>query len=130
MRRHGFVLVAAAALAAVGCSESPTGPSGVGLDFQIFAPATLPTKAVVDVETRIAGSERIEYPLLVTYEKANVGESFVVVGTQTIADARTRSVAMRVPLFEDPRIRVTVTEASSRAVSVSKTVQVDVLDFP
>ncbi len=125
------LLALLAPLAGAACSDD-TSPLAAGsrIEFSINAPDELPVKGVVDVETRILLAQGVEYPLEVTYEKANAGEPFLVVGGLTIASAETSRVSMQVPVFEDPEIRVTVRESSAQGLTVSKSVRVDVLEFP
>lgn len=128
--RARLLLLPLAALA-FACSDdvSPLA-GGSRIEFEILAPAELPAKGVVDVETRVLLAQGVEYPLEITYEKANVGGPFLVEGAQSIASAATTRVSLRVPVFEDPQIRVTVRESSAQGLTVSKTVRVDVLEFP
>lgn len=129
MRPRLLCLPLAAMLLACSDDASPLA-GGSRIEFEILAPTELPAKGVVDVETRILLAQGVEYPLEVTYEKANVGGPFLVEGAQTIASAGTSRVSLRVPVFEDPQIRVTVRESSAQGLTVSKTVRVDVLEFP
>ncbi len=123
--------VLALAAAALGCSsDNPSAPAETALDFQIDVPHQIQTKGVLDVETRITRANGIQYPLTVTYEKANVDEPFLKVGEVYINDASQSVTGVRVPILKDPQIRVTVSEASAAHLTVSKTVAVDVVDFP
>jgi hypothetical protein len=125
------VCLVIASLLVAGCTDddSPFEPGAV-IDFEIIVPAVLQAKGLVDVETHILLARGVEYPLEVTFEKANTGAPFFVEGTQTIQSSATSRVSIRIPLLEDPRIRVTVRESSAQGLTVSKSVQVDVLDFP
>lgn len=119
----------------IACSDDGDGNPFVlqpQLDFQIVVPAELAVKGVVDVEMRILVARNVEYPLEVTFEKANVGEPFVALApVQIIGSASTNSVSIGpVPVYEDPTFRVTVTESSAQRISVSKLVTVNVLEFP
>lgn len=129
MRARLFVLPLAAVVLACSDDASPLA-AGSRIEFEILAPAELPAKGVVDVETRILLAQGVIYPLEITYEKANVGGPFLVEGVQTIESAATSRVTLRVPVFMDPQIRVTVRESSAQRLTVSKTVRVDVLEFP
>ena len=130
MRRSKFAWIAAA-VAFAACSDD--GPSGLGrktLDFEIEAPQQIPTKSVVTVEARITDIDAARYPLIFVFEKANVGEPFVAVAQITLARSGQRIASAAIPVVMDPRIRVTVRESSESETTVSKTVFIDVLDFP
>lgn len=117
----------------VACGDDDGGPAGLqapGIDFVIVAPTELPTKATVDVEIQITEARAVQFPLAVEVDKANVGEEFIRVGGFIMLDEDDRRFVARVPVLMDPRIRVTVSESGVRALSVSKTIAIDVLDFP
>ncbi len=113
----------------VACGSDPTTPSGPGIDFNVSAPVELPTKSRVDVVVTITRARGVVFPLLVEFEKKNVGQPFNRQGLFVLSD-EDRQIAMAVVLRMDPLVRVTVTDSGSPALSVTKTVAVDVLDFP
>lgn len=123
----GLAVVAAVFL--VACGDDPTSPSGPGIDFSISAPVELPTKSRVDVVVTITRAQEVVFPLLVEFEKKNVGQPFNRQGLFVLSD-QDRQIAMAVVLRMDPLVRVTVSDSGSPALSVTKTVAVDVLDFP
>jgi hypothetical protein len=128
MKRIGsFVVVVG--LLATACSDDPTGVAQPNIRFSITAPTQVATKTVIDVEARITEVTRVQVPLVVIFEKANVNEPFFEVGRFILTGDQRLAVA-RVPVLMDPRIRITVRESGPAELSVSQTVQVDVLDFP
>lgn len=123
-----LVLVAVSGLAA--CSDDgPSGPGSPSIDFAVTAPIEVASKAVIDVNVEIVRASGVQYPLVVVFEKANTGEPFFEVGSFFLQSGDRIAVA-RVPVLLDPRVRVTVRESSPAELSVSKTIAIDVLDFP
>jgi hypothetical protein len=112
------------------CGSDPTSPSGPGIDFDLSAPTELPTKSKIDVVITITRARGVVFPLEVEIEKKNVGQPFNRQGLFFLADEDDRRIAMPVVLRMDPLVRVTVTDSGTPALSVTKTVAVDVLDFP
>jgi len=127
MNRKPFLPLAA--LAALACSNGPAGPGEPQISFTVTAPTEVSSKAVVDVETNVIVARGVQFPLTVTFEKANAGESFLEVGSYVLGEGERIAVA-RIPVLLDPEIRVTVRESSAARFSVSKTIQIDVVDFP
>ncbi len=127
MRRT--LVLSLAALVTAACNGGPAGPGEPQIDFTVTAPTTVNTKRVVDVEARITSAQGVQFPLMVVFEKANVGEPFFQVASYQLQGNQRTAVA-GIPVLSDPRIRVTVRESSAAEISVSKTIQVDVLDFP
>lgn len=113
-----------------GCGSDPSGPRGPGIDFSLSAPVELPTKSKIDVVVTITRARGVVFPLHVEIEKKNVGQSFKREGLFQLFDESDRQVAMPVTFRMDPLVRVTVTDSGTPALSVAKTVAVDVLDFP
>lgn len=111
------------------CGSDPSGPSTPGIDFSVSAPVELPTKSRVDVVVTITRAQGVVFPLLVEFEKKNVGQPFNRQGLFVLSE-QDRQIAMAVVLRMDPLVRVTVTDSGTPALSVTKTVAVDVLDFP
>lgn len=132
--KRGFLTAAVCAGAALfGCDdEGPTGPLTPRLDFTISVPEEIPTKQTTDIEVRILDTRLIEYPLSIVFEKQNLDEAFVGAGQLILFNESERTATLlSVPIAEDPRFRVTITESSDRAFSVSQTTdRIDVLDFP
>lgn len=119
-----------AALSVVACSgDGPAGPASPGIDFAVTAPSEIASKTVVDINVQIVRATGVQYPLVVVFEKANVGEPFFEVASYLLQSGDRIAVA-RVPIFLDPRVRITVRESSPAELSVSKTIAIDVLDFP
>lgn len=118
--------------AAAACSDDgPAGPGEPQLAFTITAPREIADdKALVEVIVQIDAVSDIEYPLRVRFEKANAGQPFLLEGEKILATSAESRTTLRIPVTQDPRIRVTVTESSATGFSVSKTIQIDVLDFP
>lgn len=124
-------LIASLALAgAVACSADGPFAALRTFDFDLVAPEQIPNKRVVTIEARITRLGRAQYPLTVAFEKANVGEDFYGSGEVTLRSPGERVAQMRIPILADPMIRVTVRESSDAGLSVSKTVRIDVLNFP
>jgi hypothetical protein len=123
----GFALAAAT----LACSDD--GPLGSGrevFDFTVVAPNQIATKMVVEIEARIVDVDAAVYPMTFVFEKANAGEDFLGAGQVVLTAPSQRSARLSIPVLKDPRIRVTARESSVREVTVSKTVRIDVLDFP
>jgi hypothetical protein len=117
------------ALAALACSDDgPLAPGREGFDFTVIAPRQIPSKTVVNVEVRVLAA-RVEYPLVVQFEKAFVDGPFHDAGLYFLYQGDRGAVA-RVPVRLDMRIRVTVRESSPDGVAVSKTIAIDVADSP
>ena len=128
MKRILTLMCAAAVFA--GCDDDPSGPGGPGLDFVLTAPDAVDSKARVEITVLITRAEGVEYPLTVTFEKANAGEAFIQEGLFILPTPNDVRAMISPALRQDPRIRATVTESSPQAISVSKTVFIDVTDFP
>lgn len=132
--KRGFLTAAVCACAALfGCDdEGPTGLLTPRLDFTVLVPAEITTKDDLDIEVRILDTRLVEYPLAIAFEKQNLDEAFVGAGQLILFDQNERTATLlSVPIAEDPRFRVTITESSDRAFSVSQTTdRIDVLDFP
>ena len=125
-----WLLLLAGGVALAGCADDgPSGPNQPALNFDIQAPREIESKAMVELLVTITTAERVEFPLRVELAKANLGEEFFVEGARQLNVGEQVASFLSVP-GRDPRFRVTVTEAGERALSVSKTVFVDVIDFP
>lgn len=130
MRYLTHLLLAGGWAALLSCSDDgPSGPGETGLDFAIQAPQEVDSKATVDIVVTITRANRVEFPLHVELEKANLGEAFFGQGAFSLNEGELVASFVAVP-GRDPRFRVTVTESGELPVSVSKTIFVDVLDFP
>jgi hypothetical protein len=117
-------------VALVSCGDDgPSGPGETGIDFAIQAPQAVDSKAMVDIVVTITRANRVEFPLRVELEKANLGEAFFGQGAFSLSEGQRVASFVAVP-GRDPRFRVTVTESGEVPISVSKTIFVDVLDFP
>ena len=126
--RH--LLLAGGWAALLSCSDDgPSGPGETGIDFAIQAPDAVESKAIVDIVVTITRATRVEFPLRVELEKANLGEGFFGEGSFSLSEGERVASFIAVP-GRDPRFRVTVTESGDLPISVSKTIFVDVLDFP
>jgi hypothetical protein len=127
MKRTSMLWIAA--LAAAACSDGPVGVGDPAISFTVNAPTEVDTKSVIDVEAQITTAARVQTPLTVVFEKANAGEPFFQVASYILQD-RERIAIAKIPVLADPRIRITVRESSPAEFTVSKTIQVDVVDFP
>ncbi|MFN2420680.1 MAG: hypothetical protein ABR527_04795 [Gemmatimonadota bacterium] len=129
MRRWIFTGLALAA-ATFACSDGPLASEREVFDFTVVAPNQIENKKVVAIEARIVDIDEAVYPLTFVFEKANVGEEFLGEGQVVLTSRSQRVARLSIPILKDPRIRVTARESSVREVTVSKTVRIDVLDFP
>ena len=130
MRNLTHLLLAGGWAVLLSCSDDgPSGPVGTGLDFAIQAPTTVASKSRVDIVVTITKASGVEFPLRVELEKANRGEAFFGQGAFSLSEGQRVATFIAVP-GRDPRFRVTVSEAGEVPISVSKTIFVDVLDFP
>jgi hypothetical protein len=131
---HARRALSAIALAsAVACSDGggPAGPALKALAFTLVAPTSVPTKRVVEIEVRVTEARLVNYPLTVTFEEANRTEPYAVVASVLLRKPEDTLARIVEEAARDPLYRVTITEAGGAAVlSVSRTVQVDVLDYP
>ena len=126
-------LMALLSLAILACNDSdgPAGPAEKALDFTLQAPGSVPTKQVLQIEVRVTQATLVNYPLTVTFEEANLDEPYAVIASVLLQKPEDTIARISEEAARDPLYRVTITEAGGAAVlSVSKTVQVDVLDFP
>jgi hypothetical protein len=87
------------------------------------------TKTTVDLVVTVTIARAVEFPLEVRVEKANAGQPFFLEGTKQLPEGQ-RTVSFVAVPRQDPQYRVTVTESGAEGLSVSKTVAVEVLDFP
>lgn len=133
MTRYWILLTLAGTwVALAGCSRDsvPTGPVGPpALDIQVQIPREIRTKSTVELLVTVITARGVEFPLEVRVEKANAGQPFILEGTQLLFEGERTASFVAVPR-QDPRYRVTVTESGDQALSVQKTVSVEVLDFP
>lgn len=120
----------AATAVAIACGDGfLSGPDGPALTFSVIAPTQVEKKAVIDVETRVTRARNVEFPLIVVYEVAYVGDPlrevsrFFLFGDQRVAVAR-------IPVRLDATIRITVMESGEGALSEVKTIEVDVANSP
>lgn len=129
MREARIVGAMVVAAAVSGCGEGElVAPAGPDLAVQVVAPAAIPEKAVIGIEAHLVRARGVTPPVVVSFEKANAGESFVDVGFIVLHDLDRPVATARIPVFKDPTIRATARDASGlEAVSV---VTIDVLEYP
>ncbi|HEY7471483.1 MAG TPA: hypothetical protein VIE68_03965 [Gemmatimonadota bacterium] len=123
----GFLLGVAA------CADDggPAGPGEKALAFSLSAPSSVPTKQGVDLEIRVTRAALVNYPLTVTFEEANQDQPYALVATVLLQKPEDTTASISEDAARDPLYRVTICEAGLAAkLCVSKTAQVDVLDFP
>lgn len=125
----GLAVLGLCLTAACGDDSSPAAVGTPLLDFSLSVPQQVDSKAQVEIRVSILQARNVQYPLRVEIEKANVGEAFIREGLFFL-DETDRTVVVTRALRKDPQIRATVSEASPLALTVSKTVAIDVLDFP
>jgi hypothetical protein len=126
-------LAAIVLMASIACSDEsgPAGPAEKALEFTLSAPSSVPTKQVIEIEVRVTQAALVNYPLAVTFEEANLNEPYAVIASVLLQKPEDVLARISEEAARDPLYRVTITEAGGAAVlSVSRTVQVDVLDFP
>lgn len=132
--KHARRTLATIALAsAVACNGGggPAAPAQKALAFTLAAPSSVPTKQVIEIEVRVTEARLVNYPLTVTFEEANLNEPYAVIASVLLQKPEDTLARIAEEAARDPLYRVTITEAGGAAVlSVSRTVQVDVLDFP
>lgn len=129
--RRTLATIALTVAAACSGESGPTGPPEKALAFTLAAPSSVPTKQVVEIEVRVTRAALVNYPLTVTFEEANLNEPYALVAAVQLQKPEDTLVRISEEAARDPLYRVTITEAGGAAVlSVSRTVQVDVLDFP
>jgi hypothetical protein len=133
MTRALGALLIVVLMAGAACEDEngTTGPAEKELDFTLSAPSSVPTKQQIEIEVHITRASLVNYPLTVTFEEANVDQPYAVVATVLLQKPEDTLARISEEAARDPLYRVTVSEAGQAAVlSVSKTLQVDVLDFP
>ena len=129
--RRSLAAIALASVVACNGEGGPAGPAQKALAFTLAAPTSVPTKQVVEIEVRVTEARLVNYPLTVTFEEANLNEPYTVVASMLLQKPEDTLARINEEAARDPLYRVTITEAGGAAVlSVSRTVQVDVLDFP
>jgi len=126
--------VVAAMLAVTGGACSDDGNPvevvrGGGIDFAIDAQTRLISKSVVEVTARLTRIDPEAFPLRFTFEKANVGEPFVLASERVVTGLEETPVSVRLAARKDPRVRVTVAEMRPDGLSLTKSIQIDVLSF-
>lgn len=130
--RRSSILLAGAWIALTGCDgqSGPAAPAGPpALDFQVQIPREIESKSTVELLVTVTTARDVRYPLEVRVEKANMGQPFLLEGIRLLAEGERTAVFVAVPR-QDPQYRVTLTESGAGALSVQKTVSVEVLDFP
>ena len=132
MKHTTLVWIAALLAGIAGCSDDdgPAGPAGKELIFVLFAPSSVPTKQLVQIEARVTEAALVNYPLTVTFEEANEDQTFAVVATVLLQKPEDTIARISEEAARDPLYRVTICEAGGAALCVERTAQVDVLDFP
>ena len=130
-RRRSLAAIALASAFACSGGGGPTGPAQKALAFTLTAPISVPTKQVVEIEVHVTEARLVNYPLTVTFEEANLNQPYAVVASVLLRKPEDTFARINEEAARDPLYRVTITEAGGAAVlSVSRSVQVDVLDFP
>ena len=132
MKRGLAIWMTIALVGAAACDEDgTTAPAEKALEFTLAAPSSVPTKQVIEIEARVTQAVLVNYPLTVTFEEANADDEFAVVASVLLQKPEDTVARINEEAARDPRYRVTISEARQAApLSASKTVQVDVLDFP
>jgi hypothetical protein len=117
----------------VACADDgdPAGPAEKALEFSLSAPTSVPTKQGVELQIRITQAALVNYPLTVSFEEANQDQPYALVATVQLQKPEDTFARVAEEAARDPIYRVTICEAGLAArLCVSKTTQVDVLDFP
>jgi hypothetical protein len=131
MKRGLAIWIAMAFVGMAACEDDgTTGPAQKTLEFTLSAPSSVPTKQVVELEARVTQAVLVNYPLTVTFEEANADDTFALVSTVQLLKPEDTVAAINEEAARDPLYRVTVSEAGGAPLRVSKTAQIDVLDFP
>ena len=132
MKHTSCIWVAALLAGLAGCSDDddPAGPANKEIAFSFTAPPSVPTKQLVQLEIRVTEAALVNYPLTVTFEEANEGQTFAVVATVLLQKPEDTIARISEEAARDPLYRVTICEAGGAALCVQRTAQVDVLDFP
>ena len=133
MSRAARIGVLAFLAGAAACADAggPEGPAEKALAFALSAPGSVPTKQGVELEIRVTRASLVHYPLIVTFEEANRSQPYTLVATVVLQKPEDRIARVFEDAARDPLYRVTICEAAPAAkLCVSKTAQVDVLDFP
>lgn len=123
----------AIALAGVGSAcadDTPTSSLLPELDFTITAVTQIPDKGVIPVTVRLTKARFVRFPLTFVFEKENLDEPAVVSARRSIDEPADGEITLNIDVRKDPIIRVTLTEDGARGISVTKSVQIDVLTFP
>ena len=116
---------------ATGCDDGgTTGPAEKTLEFTLLVPGSIPTKQVIAIEARVTQARLVDYPLTVTFEEANVDQEFAFLSAHHLSKPEETTARITEDAARDPVYRVTVCEAGAAGMCVSRTRQVDVLDFP
>ncbi len=132
MKQAWCVGAAVGLMLTLACSDDggPSGPIEPSIEFQVTAPSSVGSKAQIDILVRIIQAVNVTYPLTVIFEKANAGEGFNIESRNPLFTPEMDRVTVSSPAGRDPRYRVTVVESGPREFSVSRTISVDVIDFP
>lgn len=127
----GFLAVVLTCLfSACADDEAPTAPTGPELDFALEVPERILGKRVVPVTARLIRASRVEFPLTFVFEKQNTGEPSFVTARRSIDESFEGEITIKIAARMDPRVRVTLTEAGARGLTVTKSARIDVLTFP
>lgn len=133
MSRSARIGILALIAGAAACADAggPEGPAEKALAFALSAPGSVPTKQAVELEIRVTRASLVHYPLTVTFEEANRSQPYTLVATVLLQKPEDEIARIFEDAARDPLYRVTICEAAPAArLCVSKTAQVDVLDFP
>lgn len=125
------ILALIAVVAACSNAAGPEGPAEKALAFALSAPGSVPTKQAVELEIRVTRASLVHYPLTVTFEEANRSQPYTLVATVVLRNPGDMIARVFEDAARDPSYRVTICESAPAAkLCISKTAQVDVLDFP
>lgn len=126
----GCATVAVAAMGTGCADDGPTSSVLPELDFKITAATEVPDKSVIPVTVTLTKARFVQFPLTFVFEKENLDEPAVLSATRSIDEPADGEITINIDVRKDPIIRVTLTEAGTRGISVTKAVQIDVLTFP
>ncbi len=127
-RNLGAVIGTAILLAGCGGDGGPVTVEDPELVVRLVVPAAIPEKSVLDVQAHIVRARGVEPPIVVSFEKSNVGEPFNEAGFIILHGLEDRVAVARIPIFKDPTIRATARDASG--LESTSMASVDVLEYP
>ena len=133
MSRHASIGLASLVAGMTACADGkgPAAPAEKDLAFSFSLPGSIPTKQLVELEIRVTRASLVQYPLTVTFEEAIGDWPYALVATVVLHEPEDTIARISEDAARDPLYRVTVCETGpATRLCVSKTAQVDVLDFP